>query len=121
MQLTIHSATGDHRFTVDVARTPTQQEADAVVQHLALIMRMGLLGYRSRTWAAALLVDLRRRHEGAIADVDKTAIVEALAGRYAEDDVTLTLIRLAVTEQVLEASGKYMLGTAAESRPGRRT
>jgi hypothetical protein len=51
----------------------------------------------------------------------KTAIVEALAGRYAEDDVTLTLIRLAVTEQVLEVSGKYMLGTAAEPWPGRRT
>ncbi|MEA3057936.1 MAG: uncharacterized protein QOF34_751 [Sphingomonadales bacterium] len=26
MSLTIHSATGDHRFTVEVARTPEQQE-----------------------------------------------------------------------------------------------
>jgi hypothetical protein len=39
----------------------------------------------------------------------KAAIVEALGDRYAEDDVALTLIRLAVTEQVVESGGKYTL------------
>jgi hypothetical protein len=41
----------------------------------------------------------------------KAAIVEALAGRHAEDDVALTLIRLAVTEQVVEVGGEYTLHT----------
>jgi hypothetical protein len=44
----------------------------------------------------------------------KAAIVEALAGRHAEDDVELTLIRLAVTERVRETGGKYVLGAAGE-------
>src|SRR4051794_31948409 len=39
----------------------------------------------------------------------KPAIVEALAGRHARDDVVHTLIRLAVTGQVDEAGGKYRL------------
>jgi hypothetical protein len=39
----------------------------------------------------------------------KAAIVEALAGRHAEDDVTLALVRLAVTERVRETGGKYTL------------
>jgi hypothetical protein len=43
----------------------------------------------------------------------KAAIVAALAGRHAGDDVALTLVRLAVTEQVRETSGKYTL-TGAE-------
>ena len=42
------------------------------------------------------------------------AIVAALAGRHAEDDVGLILIRLAVTGQVEEKGGKYAL-TAAGS------
>jgi hypothetical protein len=42
----------------------------------------------------------------------KAAIVKALAGRHAEDDVTLALVRLAVTGQVEDAGGKYALGTA---------
>ena len=37
----------------------------------------------------------------------KPAIVEALAGRHAKDDVVHTLIRLAVTGQVVETGGKY--------------
>ena len=37
----------------------------------------------------------------------RPAIVEALAGRHAKDDVVHALIRLAVTEQVLETGGKY--------------
>ena len=41
----------------------------------------------------------------------KPAIVEALAGRHARDDVVHALIRLAVTGQVDEAGGKYALGT----------
>jgi hypothetical protein len=44
----------------------------------------------------------------------KPAIVEALAGRHARDDVVHTLIRLAVTGQVDEAGGKYTLGVAPE-------
>jgi hypothetical protein len=39
----------------------------------------------------------------------KDAIVKALAGRHAEDDVALTLIRLAVTGQVVESGSKYTL------------
>jgi len=39
----------------------------------------------------------------------KPAIVEALAGRHAEDDVVLALIRLAVTGQVGETGGEYAL------------
>ena len=39
----------------------------------------------------------------------KPAIIEALAGRYARDDVVHTLIRLAVTGQVDDTGGKYTL------------
>jgi hypothetical protein len=39
----------------------------------------------------------------------KAAIVGALAGRHAEDDVVLALIRLAVTGQVVESGSKYTL------------
>ena len=45
----------------------------------------------------------------------KAAIVAALAGRHAEDEVELTLVRLAVTERVVETGGKYTL--AQESAP----
>jgi hypothetical protein len=44
----------------------------------------------------------------------RPAIVEALAGRHARDDVVHTLIRLAVTGQVVETGGKYTLGVAPE-------
>jgi hypothetical protein len=40
---------------------------------------------------------------------NKAAIVEALAGRHERQDVISTLIRLAVTEQVLESGGRYTL------------
>jgi hypothetical protein len=39
----------------------------------------------------------------------KAAIVKALAGRHAEDEVELALVRLAVTERVIETGGKYAL------------
>ncbi len=39
----------------------------------------------------------------------KAAIVEALAGRHAEADAALALIRLAVTGQVEDTGGKYVL------------
>jgi hypothetical protein len=39
----------------------------------------------------------------------KAAIVKAFSGRHAEDEVELTLIRLAVTERVVETGGKYTL------------
>ena len=39
----------------------------------------------------------------------KPAIVEALAGRHARDDVVHTLVRLAVTGQVEDTGGKYVL------------
>jgi hypothetical protein len=44
----------------------------------------------------------------------KPAIVEAFAGRHGRDDVLHTLIRLAVTGQVVETGGKYTLATASE-------
>ena len=43
---------------------------------------------------------------------NKPAIVEALAGRHAEDDLALALIRLAVTGRVEETGGKYTLAAA---------
>jgi hypothetical protein len=42
----------------------------------------------------------------------KAAIVKALAGRHAGDDVALALVRLAVTERVRETGGKYTLAAA---------
>ena len=39
----------------------------------------------------------------------KAAVVEALAGRHDAEDVTLALIRLAVTGRVEETGGKYAL------------
>jgi hypothetical protein len=42
----------------------------------------------------------------------KPAIVEALAGRHARDDVLHTLIRLAVTGQVVETGGRYILAAS---------
>ena len=39
----------------------------------------------------------------------RAAIVAALAGRHDAEDVTLALIRLAVTERVAEAGGRYTL------------
>ena len=45
----------------------------------------------------------------------KPAIVEALAGRHDTDDVVLALIRLTVTEKVVENGGKYTL--AQEGAP----
>ena len=43
---------------------------------------------------------------------NKGAIIEALAGRHERQDVTSTLIRLAVTEKVVESGGKYGLAAA---------
>ena len=45
----------------------------------------------------------------------KPAIIEALSGRHAADDVELALIRLVVTERVEEVGGRY---TLAEGEPG---
>jgi hypothetical protein len=42
----------------------------------------------------------------------KAAIIKALAGRHAQDDVALALIRLAVTERVVETGGKYALAAS---------
>jgi hypothetical protein len=42
----------------------------------------------------------------------KPAVVEALAGRHAKDDVVHTLIRLAVTGQVVDTGGKYALAAS---------
>ena len=47
---------------------------------------------------------------------NKAAIVMALAGRHSAEDVMLVLMRLAVTGRVVEAGGKYALGTAAPAR-----
>jgi hypothetical protein len=47
----------------------------------------------------------------------EAAIVAALAGRHPKDDVRRTLMRLAVTEQLVETGGKYTLPAAA-AEPG---
>jgi hypothetical protein len=47
----------------------------------------------------------------------RAAIVAALADRHPKDDVRRTLMRLAVTEQLVEKAGRYTLPTPA-SEPG---
>ena len=47
----------------------------------------------------------------------KAAIVAALAGRHAEADVTLALVRLAVTGEVEQTGSRYTLGAAGEDGP----
>jgi len=42
----------------------------------------------------------------------KPAVVAALAGRHDADDVALALVRLAVTERVVESSGRYTLAAS---------
>jgi hypothetical protein len=42
----------------------------------------------------------------------RAAVVAALAGRHAKEDVVRTLMRLAVTGRVDESGGKYTLATA---------
>ena len=42
----------------------------------------------------------------------KPAIVEALAGRHAKQDIAHTLIRLAVTGRVVETGGRYILAAS---------
>ncbi len=42
----------------------------------------------------------------------RAAVVAALAGRHAKEDVVRTLMRLAVTGRVDEAGGRYTLGAS---------
>ena len=48
----------------------------------------------------------------------RRAFVAALADRYPKEEVELTLMRLAVTGQILAAGGKYTLPPAPESEQG---
>jgi uncharacterized protein (DUF433 family) len=50
----------------------------------------------------------------------KATIAKAFAGRHAEDEVGLTLIRLAVTGQVRETGGRYTPAVTGRSRPHAR-
>jgi hypothetical protein len=45
----------------------------------------------------------------------KSAIITALADRHPKEDVTRTLMRLAVTEKLVEANRKYSLPPAPEA------
>jgi hypothetical protein len=47
----------------------------------------------------------------------EAAIVAALADRHPKDDVRRTLMRLAITEQLVEKGGRYTLAAPA-SEPG---
>ena len=47
----------------------------------------------------------------------RAAIVAALAGRHAKEDVVRTLMRLAVTGRVVEAGGRYTLAAATDPAP----
>ena len=49
----------------------------------------------------------------------KPAVVKALADQHDAEDVTLALIRLAVTDRVVETGGKYALAVD-EPQPGGR-
>ena len=44
----------------------------------------------------------------------RRALFAALADRYSKEEVELTLMRLAVTDQILAAGGKYTLPSATE-------
>ena len=48
----------------------------------------------------------------------RAAIVAALAGRHAKDDVVRTLMRLAVTGRLVETHGKYTPATEPDPEPG---
>ena len=48
----------------------------------------------------------------------RRAFVAALANRYLKEEVELTLMRLAVTGQILAANGKYTLSPATEPEQG---
>jgi hypothetical protein len=48
----------------------------------------------------------------------RSAIITALADRHPKEDVVRTLMRLAVTGQLLETERKYSLGPAAETGEG---
>ncbi len=47
----------------------------------------------------------------------RAAVVAALAGRHAKEDVVRTLMRLAVTGRVVEAGGRYALAAAPGPGP----
>ena len=47
----------------------------------------------------------------------KAAVVKALAGRHDAEDVTLALVRLAVTGRVVEAGSKYTLAGGDDGPP----
>ena len=48
----------------------------------------------------------------------RAAIIATLADRHAKDDVVRTLMRLAVTGQLVETGGKYTLATEPDPEPG---
>ena len=47
----------------------------------------------------------------------RRAIVAALADRHPRDEVARTLMRLAVTDRLAEAGGKYTLASTEEAGP----
>jgi hypothetical protein len=63
---------------------------------------------RASLSASALYSAVNRRR------LRSCAIVEALAGRHARDDVVHALMRLAVTGQLVETGGNYTLGVVPE-------
>jgi hypothetical protein len=48
----------------------------------------------------------------------KSAIITALADRHPKEDVVRTLMRLAVTGQLVELERKYSLASASEAEAG---
>ena len=48
----------------------------------------------------------------------RIALVAALANRYSKEEVELTIMRLAVTGQILAAGGKYTLAPITEPEQG---
>ena len=48
----------------------------------------------------------------------KGTIISALADRHPKEDVTRTLMRLAVTGQLVESEGKYSLASASAAEAG---
>jgi hypothetical protein len=48
----------------------------------------------------------------------RSAIITALADRHPKEDVVRTLMRLAVTGQLVEREGKYSLASASDAEAG---
>ena len=77
--------------------------------------------YRSSTDTNVMVAHIAPSILGLLGDgipYSRRDFFAALADRYPKEDVELTLMRLAVTGQILAAGGKYTLPPATEPEQG---